>query len=129
MSKLHPIKSGVPQGSVLSNFIYPFYRRFTNRVLTETFADDTAMLAVDKNPVEASKNCDEVGTWATKRGIKMNETKSVHITFTTRTESCPPVYINITGIPSSNEVKYLGMYLDRRLKWKAHKNKATRSTT
>ena len=87
-------------------------------MLIGTFADDTAVLAVDKNPVEASKklqkSLDEVGTWASKWGIKMNETKSVHITFTTRMESCPPVYINNTEISSSYEVKYLGMYLDRK---------------
>ena len=114
MSKLHPIKAGVPQGSVLGPILYILFTAdlpLNNRVLIGIFADDTAVLAVDKNPVEPSKklqkNLDEVGTRTSKGGIKMNETKSVHITFTTRTESCPPVYINNTENPSSNEVKYV----------------------
>ena len=84
MSKQHPMKSEVPQGSVLGLLLYILFTAdlpIHNRVLI-------AVLAVDKNPVEASKelqkSLDEVGTWADECGIKMNETKSVHITFTTR---------------------------------------------
>jgi hypothetical protein len=52
--------------------------------------------------------------------MKANETKSVHVTFITRRETCPPVHINDVQIPEENHVKYLGLHLDRRLTWHTH---------
>lgn len=52
--------------------------------------------------------------------IRSNETKSTHVTFTTRSETCPPVKLNGLIIPQNVEIKYLGLYLDRRLTWKKH---------
>ena len=69
------------------------------------------MLLILNSDISHNKN-KILAFWASKWDIKLNATNSVHITFTTRTESCPPVYINNTEIPSSNEVKYLGKYLD-----------------
>jgi hypothetical protein len=47
--------------------------------------------------------------------MKANETKSAHVTFTTRRETCPPGHYNDVQIPQENHVKYLGLHLDRRL--------------
>jgi hypothetical protein len=52
--------------------------------------------------------------------MKANETKSVHVTFTTRRETCPPVHINDVQIPQENHVKYLGLHLKRCLTWHTH---------
>jgi hypothetical protein len=52
--------------------------------------------------------------------MKVNETKSSHITFTLRKGQCPPVCINQTVIPYVETVKYLELHLDRRLNWKEH---------
>jgi hypothetical protein len=52
--------------------------------------------------------------------MKAHETKSVHLTFTTRRETCPPVHINDVQIPQENHVKYLRLHLDRRLAWHTH---------
>jgi hypothetical protein len=51
--------------------------------------------------------------------MKANGTKSTHITFTTRRETCPPVHIN-NELPQAEEVKYLGLHLARRLTWRNH---------
>jgi hypothetical protein len=48
------------------------------------------------------------------------QTKSTHVTFTTRRETCSPVHINDVQLPQSDDVKYLGLHLDRRLTWHKH---------
>jgi hypothetical protein len=45
---------------------------------------------------------------------------SIHVTFTTRRETCPPVHINSVQLPQEEDVKYLGLHLDRRLTWHKH---------
>jgi hypothetical protein len=52
--------------------------------------------------------------------MKTNETKSVHVTFATRRETCPPVHVNDVQISQENHVKYHGLHLDRRLTWHTH---------
>jgi hypothetical protein len=51
---------------------------------------------------------------------KANESKSVHITCTTRRETCPsPVHIKSAHLPQQ-DVKYLRLHLDRRLTSRKH---------
>jgi len=56
------------------------------------------------------------GTWK----LKINESKSSHITFALRQGQCPPVQINKTNIPQNETVKYLDIHFDKRLTWKDH---------
>jgi hypothetical protein len=58
--------------------------------------------------------------WLKTWRMKVNETKSTHVTFTTRRATCPPVHINDVRLPQSDDVKYLGLHLDRRLTWHKH---------
>jgi hypothetical protein len=52
--------------------------------------------------------------------MKAIESKSIHVTFTTRRETCPPVHINSVQLPQEEDVKYLGLHLDRRPTWHKH---------
>jgi len=52
--------------------------------------------------------------------MKANEAKSVQVTFTLNKMTCPPVKLNNKHLSQADEVKYLGIHLDRRLTWRKH---------
>lgn len=126
-SQLYEIRAGVPQGSVLGPILYTLYTAdipSSPDTVMATFADDTAILASHQDPVLASQllqsELDDVSDWLQTWRVKVNENKSAHVTFTTRPGTCPPVSLNNVLLPQVDEVKYLGMYLDRRLTWRSH---------
>jgi hypothetical protein len=127
LANLTSVNAGVPQGSVLGPLLYLLYTAdipTSSDSITATFADDTAVIAIDHDPSIASQKLQasllELQSWLYNWRMKVNETKSVHVTFTTRRQTCPPVQINNVQIPQDNHVKYLGLHLDRRLTWHTH---------
>jgi hypothetical protein len=52
--------------------------------------------------------------------MKANDSKLIHVTLTIRRETCPPVHINNVQLPQEDDVKYLGLHLDRRLTCHKH---------
>ncbi|VVC37233.1 Hypothetical protein CINCED_3A010389 [Cinara cedri] len=58
--------------------------------------------------------------WYKKWRIKVNQSKSLHTTFTLRLTPCPMVSLDNIQIPSSQTAKYLGLTIDRRLTWSHH---------
>ena len=84
----------------------------------------TAIFTTDPDPTQTSANLQEhlleINTWTRKWKLKINESKSSHISFVLRQGQCPPVQINQTNIPQTETVKYLGIHFDRCLTWKDH---------
>jgi hypothetical protein len=62
-------------------------------------------------------NLDAIQHWLSLRRLKANGSKPTHFTFTNRRETCPVVYINNEPLPQAQDVKYLGIHLDKRLTW------------
>ena len=127
MSTSREMKADVPQGSVLGLLLYTLYTSDlpeTEFVTTATFADDTAILGISEGNNVASDivqtHLGKIQSWLEKWRIKTNIRKGVHTTFTMRKGNCPPVTLNNEIVPERDDVKYLGLYLDRRLTWKKH---------
>jgi hypothetical protein len=92
----------------------------------------TSILTTDNDPVVASQlpqtDLLAIQNWLKTWIMKANETKSTHFTFTKRRATCPPVHISDVQLPQSDDVKYLGLHLDRRLTWHKHIFTKTKTT-
>jgi hypothetical protein len=90
---------------------------------TKIFADDTALVTMDSDPAVASQklqtNLYTIQNWFKNGRITINRSKSVLVTFTTQRETCFPVHIHNVQLPQE-DVKYLGLHIDRRLNWHKH---------
>jgi len=122
VTQLKDINSGVPQGSVLGPVLYLLYTAdlpIAPDIITATYADDTAILTAHKDHVEASQRLQKsllhIQIWLKKWRIRVNGAKSIHVTFTTRRKTCPPLILNGVSIPQAESARYLGLHLDRRL--------------
>jgi hypothetical protein len=62
----------------------------------------------------------KINDWAQKWRIKINRSKSTHITFTLRNQTCPTVQMGSVDLSQKNKMQCLGMHLDRRLTWAKH---------
>jgi len=119
--------SGVPQGSILGPLLYTIYTADISQsdtTILSTFADDTAVLTTNPDPTLTSANLQDhlrtIENWTRKWRLKINDTKSSHITFTLRRGHCSPVYINQTVVPQAEMDKYLGLHFEKCLTWKNH---------
>jgi hypothetical protein len=93
-------------------------------ITTGTFVDDTVILTSHNDVLRASSCLQEyviiLQRWLQKWKIKINESKSTHLTFTLRNDPSPPLSLNNVEIPPATTVKYLGMHLESKLNWKDH---------
>jgi len=88
-STLLPMLSGVPQGSIMGPLLYTLYTADlpqSDKTILSTFADDTAIFTTNPDPTQTSANLQEhlleITNWTRKWKLKINESKSSHITTT-----------------------------------------------
>jgi len=111
LSSIASINAGVPQGGILSPLlfnIFVFDQPTLADILVADYADDKAIMSIHENPDLASASLqlhlDLMTDWYKKWRVKINSTKSVHITFTLKQGHCPNVFINNTPIPRSDRL-------------------------
>ena len=130
-SDLFEIPAGVPQGSVLGPLLYIiFCADIPKYGLCEYayYADDTGIYVSDvlgEDVVcELQKGIDSLCRYFFKWKIKINSTKTQSIFFTRKRSPVflPSTKLKVNGheVSWSDNVKYLGIYLDKKLTFKHH---------
>lgn len=139
-SVIKHITAGVPQGSVIGPLLYILYTNdlpVPRHCKISLYADDTACYTSGKNPEVLVKRLQKAHNalikYYTRWKIKINSSKTEAVFFTTRRHWPLTEIITSTGdeIRWSNQVKYLGLLLDARLRWGPHtilaRNKAMKA--
>jgi exonuclease III len=138
-SPTHDIIAGLPQGSVLSPTLFNIFT--SDLVISASekglYADDTTVFSAGKSPNKIIKNlnasCEQLAGYCSKWKIKLNSGKTQALYFTRRRANrwLPSSEISVRGsrVHWSNDIKYLGITLDKTLNFNQHINLAVEKAT
>ena len=131
-SNWSPIKSGVPQGSILGPLLFLIYINDLPDNLISTaklFADDTSIISivhdVDITANELNLDLANINEWAYRWKMSFNpditkQAQQVIFSRKTKKPQHPPAYFNGHTVSTSIVQKHLGMYLDEKLDFNFH---------
>lgn len=133
LSSPHPIRAGVPQGSVLAPLLFTLYTsdmpRAHHQVEIALFADDTALYTSDRNSrrvcIRLQEALTALGEWFRKWRIEVNPEKSAAVYFSRGRPNPKAVSLFGKPIPWVKSARYLGVILDSRLTFLPHIKKVS----
>ncbi|KAL4149779.1 hypothetical protein QTP88_003644 [Uroleucon formosanum] len=117
LSDQSEIQAGVPQGAIAAPLLFNIFiadqlpQTTSTNTLVAEYADDKAIISTHENPLIASNmlqnHLTQIESWCKNWKVKINESKSCHITFTLKQGLCPQITFNNIQIPTSLTTKYL----------------------
>jgi hypothetical protein len=122
---------GLPQGSVLSPFMYNFYTRLVEACLHPLcsilqYVDDLVVYILGRHN-EAVRDCllqtslTRLTTWFRDLGLSLSANKLEMMVFSRKHENSQvSVQLGQTAFRNVTEFKYLGIIFDRKLTWRLH---------
>lgn len=134
LSNPMPVTYGVPQGTVLGPILFLIYINGLFNIETvgciSSFADDTVILYTANTwaelKIKAEEDLKKIKTWFDEKYLTINFSKTKYIPFTCYKTNIPFDDISFTinnteyVIESTENIKYLGIEIDRYLKWDIH---------
>ena len=137
-SEVRTVTCGVPQGSVLAGLLFLIFFNDFNNCTTffkfNLFADDSTLSirfpreCLSTVNIDINSNLCNVYEWLSSNKIMLNAEKTKYIVFSYRGNFVlGPVMMNGCSIDPVNEIKFLGLTLDKNLTFESHVNKMTTS--
>lgn len=137
-SKPGRIEHGVPQGTVLGPLLFVIYINDLLTINTKaeifSYADDTAIFYKSNSWSNLKRLAEEdfqtINTWFIKNKLTLNYDKTKYISFSIYKNNEPDwdrlQITNNNVIPECDFIKYLGVTIDKHLKWNIHINNVTK---
>lgn len=131
VSSTHPLLAGVPQGSSLSPVLFNIFTydlpQMSQFVQKAVYADDITLIAQSRRASQAviylQTALDQLSIWYEKWRIAVNPSKTQAILFGRgRQSATQDLLLKGKVVQWSSSYKYLGLHLDRGLRWTQHIN-------
>ena len=125
------INYGVPQGSILGPILFNLYindlHHFLHEIELTHYADDTTTLSANVNVYMAYRKAQEClncfQNWASANYLTINTCKTKYLLFSPHNSECivpPDLQLNDISLERQNAVRYLGLFIDDKLKYDSH---------
>jgi len=129
LSDQYPQENGTPQGAIISSLLFLIMINDIPPGLDGTemslFADDSALFVAGRNKKllqnKTQMSLNKIQKWCNQNGFKISIDKTIAIFFSKeRHKSNFEIKIKDKQIELGDSAKFLGVYFDRKLTWKAH---------